>query len=159
MAMISPKIPLVLDPLCEIIFEGPFDEPVKASLKLQNCSEHVVVYKIKSTHSNHICISKNPGYLQPQEEVTIEMILRPGIDKMVDQIMIKVLSIFAPDGDFNSETIWANRAEDDEMETLLTGLLVMPDEVAEVNEEEDFGDEEDFEVEEDEDTDDGAVDE
>ena len=142
MAMISPKIPLVLDPQCELFFWGPFKEQVKAILKLQNCSDRLVFYKIRSTQSNHIFIKQNPGHLQPGEEVDIDVVLCHGDDMLDSQLMLKVLSTIAPDGDFNSETIWEDTAEDDVMESLLEGHLVMPDEVEEVEEEEEFGDEE-----------------
>jgi hypothetical protein len=148
MAMISPNIPLIMDPGCEIYFWGPFEDQVKASLKLQNCSDKPVLYKIKSKHSNHIIIRKNPGHLHPGEEVEIDIVLWHGGDIPDNKLMLKVLSTMAPSGNINCETIWEDIAEDDVMETLIEGHLVTPDEWEKWNAEEESGDEEEEDYEE-----------
>ena len=130
--------------MSKIFFVGPFEVPVKAYLKMMNCCEKDVLYKIKSTaNSNNICISKNPGILQPKEEVEVEIILRPGIDKCGHQMVFQIISIIAPEEDYDIETIWAQTDKDNEMETFIKGLLVMPDEVKEMtveDDESDYGD-------------------
>ncbi|CAG2165545.1 unnamed protein product, partial [Oppiella nova] len=100
---------LMLDPMSELHFRGPFTVVVTSYLKLRNPCERRVCFKLKTTAPKRYCVRPNVGHIEAFGTVTIAVSLQPvDIDNLIGKNKHKfmVQTMFAPEGVVNQETLW-----------------------------------------------------
>ena len=87
---------------------GPFKEPVSVVMKLSNNAEKKVCFKVKTTAPKRYCVKPTTGVIDPKGTVTILVTLQPfdpNDPNEKGKHKFQVLSVLAPEGDFNIETL------------------------------------------------------
>uniref|UniRef100_A0A914XWU5 Major sperm protein n=1 Tax=Panagrolaimus superbus TaxID=310955 RepID=A0A914XWU5_9BILA len=81
---------LRLDPSTELTFNGnngfgkaPFAEVVNTKLRLDNPSDTIVYFKVKTTAPKHYCVRPNSGVIKPGSSAEISVLLQPVDDPSV----------------------------------------------------------------------------
>ncbi|XP_059351168.1 vesicle-associated membrane protein-associated protein B-like isoform X2 [Daphnia carinata] len=100
---------LKIEPENELRFRGPFKEPVSVVMKLSNNVEKKVCFKVKTTAPKRYCVKPTTGVIDPKGAVTILVTLQPfdpNDPNEKGKHKFQVLSVLAPEGDFNIETLW-----------------------------------------------------
>ncbi|XP_046438705.1 vesicle-associated membrane protein/synaptobrevin-binding protein-like isoform X2 [Daphnia pulex] len=100
---------LKIEPENELRFRGPFKEPVSVVMKLSNNVEKKVCFKVKTTAPKRYCVKPTTGVIGAKETVTILVTLQPfdpNDPNEKGKHKFQVLSVLAPEADFNIETLW-----------------------------------------------------
>ncbi|KAL8619540.1 hypothetical protein ACOMHN_011891 [Nucella lapillus] len=121
---------LALEPSTELTFKGPFIDIVTALLKLQNPTERMILFKVKTTAPKRYCVRPNGGILEPGGSVSVAVMLQPfeydPSEKSKHKFMVQ--SMFAPDGKIESQDqLWKDATPDTLMDTKLKCVFDMPD--------------------------------
>ncbi|UXI18688.1 helix-loop-helix protein 1-like [Sarcoptes scabiei] len=74
----SKKQLLVIEPKNEIAFRGPYDHVVTEYFTLQNPTEFLIAFKVKTTAPKRYCVRPNNGQISPHETVQVAVMLQPG---------------------------------------------------------------------------------
>jgi len=100
---------LKIEPENELRFRGPFKEPVSVVMKLTNTTEKKACFKVKTTAPKRYCVKPTTGVIDPKGVVTILVTLQPfdpNDPNEKGKHKFQVLSVHAPEGEFNIETLW-----------------------------------------------------
>lgn len=100
---------LKIEPENELRFRGPFKEPVSVVMKLTNNAEKKACFKVKTTAPKRYCVKPTTGVIDPKGTVTILVTLQPfdpNDPNEKGKHKFQVLSVLAPEGEFNIETLW-----------------------------------------------------
>ena len=62
---------LVIEPMNELTFTGPFHVAVSSFMSLKNPSDRKVCFKIKTTAPKRYCVKPNSGVIDPRQTVQI----------------------------------------------------------------------------------------
>lgn len=87
---------------------GPFKDPVSVVMKLTNNAEKKVCFKVKTTAPKRYCVKPTTGVIDPKGAVTILVTLQPfdpNDPNEKGKHKFQVLSVLAPEADFNIETL------------------------------------------------------
>jgi hypothetical protein len=87
---------------------GPFKDPVSVVMKLSNKTERKVCFKVKTTAPKRYCVKPTTGVIDPKGVVTILVTLQPfdpNDPNEKGKHKFQVLSVYAPDAEFNIETL------------------------------------------------------
>ena len=87
---------------------GPFKEPVSVVMKLTNTTEKKACFKVKTTAPKRYCVKPTTGVIDPKGVVTILVTLQPfdpNDPNEKGKHKFQVLSVHAPEGEFNIETL------------------------------------------------------
>ncbi|XP_065338595.1 vesicle-associated membrane protein-associated protein A-like isoform X4 [Cloeon dipterum] len=119
----KPEQVLQIDPSNELRFTGPFTSAVTSYITLKNPSEKKVCYKIKTTAPKQYCVRPNSGTLDPMSSVEIAVSLQPQQGDFPSSENYKhkfmVQTMFAPDGDYDSDQLWKEITPDKLMDSKL----------------------------------------
>lgn len=119
---------LNIDPQHELKFQGPFNSMVSSYLKLHNPTENVVLFKIKTTAPKKYCVRPNSGVIDPKGQMMVQVCLQPfdydPNEKNKHKFMVQTM--IAPEGDFNSETLWKEAKPENLMDTKLKCVFEYP---------------------------------
>jgi len=120
---------LIIDPPVELSFVGPFTSQVSSSMRLTNPSDRKVCFKIKTTAPKRYCVKPNSGLIEPRQTVQISVSLQPfefdPNEKNRHKFMVQ--SMYAPDGDFNQDTLWKDTDPAGLMDSKLKCTFVLPE--------------------------------
>lgn len=112
---------LNIDPQNELRFQGPFNDVVTATLKLDNPSDKKVCFKVKTTAPKRYCVRPNSGVIDPQGTVNVSVMLQPiasdASDKGKHKFMVQ--SMYAPENIDDLEKLWADASSTDLMDSKL----------------------------------------
>jgi len=100
---------LKIEPENELLFRGPFKEPVSVVMKLTNITEKKACFKVKTTAPKRYCVKPTTGVIDPKGMVTILVTLQPlgpNDPNEKGKHKFQVLSVLAPETEFNIETLW-----------------------------------------------------
>lgn len=132
-----PKIDqaLVLEPPSELHFKGPFTDVTTSYLNLSNPTEKQVCFKVKTTAPKTYCVRPNSGIVPPKESVIVAVMLQPFDIESADRSKHKfmVQTMFAPDGEFNQDTLWRDAAPESLMNSKLRCVFDVPGETVQNN--------------------------
>ncbi|ESO05945.1 hypothetical protein HELRODRAFT_184905 [Helobdella robusta] len=100
---------LIVEPSNELKFTGPFTSVVSSELLLKNPNSKPVLFKVKTTAPKRYCVRPNCGFIEPNHQVTVLVMLQPfeydPAEKNTHKFMIQ--SMFAPPGTTESnDIIW-----------------------------------------------------
>ena len=87
---------------------GPFKEPVSVVMKLSNRTDRKVCFKVKTTAPKRYCVKPTTGVIDPKGLVTILVTLQPfdpNDPNEKGKHKFQVLSVYAPETEFNIETL------------------------------------------------------
>lgn len=119
---------LSLEPKHELHFKGPYSDVVTSYLKLSNPSDRRVCFKVKTTAPKRYCVRPNNGIIEPKAAASIAVMLQPfdveQSDKSKHKFMVQTM--YAPEGDFNQETLWKEAAADAIMDSKLKCVFDVP---------------------------------
>lgn len=90
------------------MFTGPFKEPVSVVMKLTNMTDRKACFKVKTTAPKRYCVKPTTGTIDPKGAVTILVTLQPfdpNDPNEKGKHKFQVLSVIAPEGDYNLETL------------------------------------------------------
>ena len=120
---------LIIEPQHELSFVGPFTTAVAATMSLRNPSDRKVCFKIKTTAPKRYCVKPNSGVIDAKEAVQVVVSLQPfeydPNEKNRHKFMVQAM--FAPDGEFNPDTLWKEADGSQQMDSKLKCVFVMPD--------------------------------
>jgi hypothetical protein len=68
---------LILEPSNELKFKGPFDDYVSVTLRIRNTAAKRVAFKVKTTAPKRYCVKPNSGILDPEQSMSVSVILQP----------------------------------------------------------------------------------
>uniref|UniRef100_A0A7E4UME2 Major sperm protein n=2 Tax=Panagrellus redivivus TaxID=6233 RepID=A0A7E4UME2_PANRE len=71
---------LRIEPNDQLPFTGPFTEVVTSKIRLENPTDKVVYFKVKTTAPKHYCVRPNSGLIKPSGSADISVLLQP-VDK------------------------------------------------------------------------------
>lgn len=120
---------LVIEPANELKFVGPFCTAVSSYMRLTNPTEHVILFKIKTTAPKKYCVRPNCGVLEPKNTIEIAIILQPFIFDAAEKNKHKfmVQSMIMPEGgDVSTEQLWKDVSPDDLMDSKLRCVFELP---------------------------------
>lgn len=119
---------LVIEPANELKFVGPFCTAVSSYMRLTNPTEHVILFKIKTTAPKKYCVRPNCGVLEPKTTIEIAIILQPFIFDAAEKNKHKfmVQSMIMPEGDVSVEQLWKDVSPDDLMDSKLRCVFELP---------------------------------
>lgn len=119
---------LVIEPANELKFVGPFCTAVSSYMRLTNPTEHVILFKIKTTAPKKYCVRPNCGVLEPKTTIEIAIILQPFIFDAAEKNKHKfmVQSMIMPEGDVSAEQLWKDVSPDDLMDSKLRCVFELP---------------------------------
>jgi len=119
---------LVIDPLHELKFRGPFTVPVTSYMRLTNPSNNRVCFKIKTTAPKKYCVRPNSGILSPKDIIEIAVSLQPfefdPNEKNKHKFMVQTM--IAPEGDVNLDQLWKEVTPENLMDSKLKCVFEMP---------------------------------
>jgi hypothetical protein len=131
--LIMDKHPQVLrlDPSTELTFNGnngafgkAFTEVVTSKLRLDNPSDRIVYFKVKTTAPKHYCVRPNSGIIKPGSSAEISVLLQPVDDPSIleregakHKFMIQ--SAFAPNDGTPVDEFWKSITSADVMDSKL----------------------------------------
>jgi predicted component of type VI protein secretion system len=122
---------LRLDPSTELTFngnggfgKGAFTEVVSSKLRLDNPSDRIVFFKVKTTAPKHYCVRPNSGVIQPGSSAEINVLLQPVDDPSIleregakHKFMIQ--SAFASSDSIPVDEFWKSTSSGDVMDSKL----------------------------------------
>ena len=118
---------LKIEPEKNVLFRGPCTEPVSVVIKLTNTTQKRACFKVQTTAPKRYLVKPATGIIDPNALVTILVTLKPLGPNDPDQKvkhMFQILSVHAPEGAFNIDTLW----EDSSLEINYYKLkCVLPD--------------------------------
>lgn len=119
---------LVIEPANELKFVGPFCTAVSSYMRLTNPTEHVILFKIKTTAPKKYCVRPNCGILEPKSTIEIAIILQPFIFDAAEKNKHKfmVQSMIMPEGDVSVDQLWKDVSPDDLMDSKLRCVFEQP---------------------------------
>lgn len=119
---------LVIEPANELKFVGPFCAAVSSYMRLSNPTEHVILFKIKTTAPKKYCVRPNCGLLEPKSTIEIAIILQPFIFDAAEKNKHKfmVQSMIMPEGDVSVDQLWKDVSPDDLMDSKLRCVFELP---------------------------------
>nr|ABF18375.1 vesicle-associated membrane protein-associated protein [Aedes aegypti] len=119
---------LVIEPANELKFVGPFCTAVSSYMRLTNPTEHVILFKIKTTAPKKYCVRPNCGVLEPKTTIEIAIIFQPFIFDAAEKNKHKfmVQSMIMPEGDVSTEQLWKDVSPDDLMDSKLRCVFELP---------------------------------
>lgn len=119
---------LVIEPANELKFVGPFCTAVSSYMRLTNPTEHVILFKIKTTAPKKYCVRPNCGTLEPKTTIEIAIILQPFIFDAAEKNKHKfmVQSMIMPDSEVSIEQLWKDVSPDDLMDSKLRCVFELP---------------------------------
>lgn len=119
---------LVIEPANELKFVGPFCTAVSSYMRLTNPTEHVILFKIKTTAPKKYCVRPNCGTLEPRTTIEIAIILQPFIFDAAEKNKHKfmVQSMIMPDSEVSIEQLWKDVSPDDLMDSKLRCVFELP---------------------------------
>lgn len=119
---------LVIEPANELKFVGPFCTAVSSYMRLTNPTEHVILFKIKTTAPKKYCVRPNCGVLEPKTTIEIAIILQPFIFDAAEKNKHKfmVQSMIMPEGEVSVEQLWKDVSPDDLMDSKLRCVFELP---------------------------------
>uniref|UniRef100_U5EXC9 Putative vesicle-associated membrane protein-associated protein n=1 Tax=Corethrella appendiculata TaxID=1370023 RepID=U5EXC9_9DIPT len=127
MATKQPQL-LVIEPLNELKFWGPFNTSVSSHMRLTNPTDYEILFKIKTTAPKKYCVRPNCGTLEPKSTIEITIILQPFIfdpnEKNKHKFMVQ--SMIKPEGDFTVEQLWKEVSPDQLMDSKLRCVFELP---------------------------------
>lgn len=117
---------LQITPPQELSFQGPFTEVVTSTLNLHNPSDRKVCFKVKTTAPRRYCVRPNSGFVDPNDSVTVSVMLQPiegdATDKGKHKFMVQ--SMFATDACDELDKIWASAEPGDLMDSKLKCVFI-----------------------------------
>jgi hypothetical protein len=122
---------LRLDPSMELTFngnngygKGAFTEVVTSKLRLDNPSDRIVYFKVKTTAPKHYCVRPNSGVIKPGHSAEISVLLQPVDDPSIleregakHKFMIQ--SAFGSDETIPVDEFWKSISSSDVMDSKL----------------------------------------
>jgi len=119
---------LILEPPYELRFKGPFTDVVTSYLKLNNPSERRVCFKVKTTAPKRYCVRPNSGIVEARQQLSVAVMLQPfdydPNEKNKHKFMVQ--SMFAPEGDINTDTLWKDASPESLMDSKLKCVFELP---------------------------------
>jgi len=119
---------LIIDPLHELKFRGPFTVPVTSYMKLTNPSNNRICFKIKTTAPKKYCVRPNSGLLNPKDVIEIAVSLQPfefdPTEKNKHKFMVQTM--IAPEGEVNLDQLWKEVTPESLMDSKLKCVFEMP---------------------------------
>ncbi|XP_034039035.1 VAMP (vesicle-associated membrane protein)-associated protein A, like [Thalassophryne amazonica] len=126
---------LILDPLSDLRFKGPFTDVVTTNLKLKNPSDRRVCFKVKTTAPRRYCVRPNSGVIDAGASINISVMLQPfdydPNEKSKHKFMVQ--TIFAPPNVSDMDSLWKDAKPDDLMDSKLRCVFELPSENDKVN--------------------------
>lgn len=120
---------LIIEPANELKFVGPFCTAVSSYMRLTNPTEHIILFKIKTTAPKKYCVRPNCGILEPKNTIEIAIILQPFIFDAAEKNKHKfmVQSMIMPEGgDVSVDELWKEVSPDDLMDSKLRCVFELP---------------------------------
>lgn len=121
---------LIIEPAHELKFVGPFCTAVSSFMRLTNPTEHVILFKIKTTAPKKYCVRPNCGILEPKDTIEITIVLQPFIFEAAEKNKHKfmVQSMIMPEGDVNIDGVWKDCNPANLMDSKLRCVFELPEE-------------------------------
>lgn len=121
---------LIIEPAHELKFVGPFCTAVSSFMRLTNPTEHVILFKIKTTAPKKYCVRPNCGILEPKDTIEITIVLQPFIFEAAEKNKHKfmVQSMIMPEGDVNIDSVWKDCNPENLMDSKLRCVFELPEE-------------------------------
>lgn len=121
---------LIIEPANELKFVGPFCTAVSSFMRLTNPTEHVILFKIKTTAPKKYCVRPNCGVLEPKDTIEITIVLQPFIFEAAEKNKHKfmVQSMIMPEGDIHVEGVWKDCNPANLMDSKLRCVFELPEE-------------------------------
>ncbi|XP_055607109.1 vesicle-associated membrane protein/synaptobrevin-binding protein [Uranotaenia lowii] len=120
---------LIIEPAYELKFVGPFCTAVSSYMRLTNPTEHIIMFKIKTTAPKKYCVRPNWGVLEPKDTIEIAIILQPfnfdATEKNKHKFMVQSM-ILPPGREEGTEQLWKDASPDDLMDSKLRCVFEMP---------------------------------
>lgn len=121
---------LTLDPPAELHFKAPFTDVTTSYLKLGNPTDKEICFKVKTTAPKTYCVRPNSGFVPAKHTTVVAVMLQPldleNCDKSRHKFMVQ--SIFAPDGEYNLESLWRDTPPEGFMNSKLKCVFDLPSE-------------------------------
>ncbi|RVE72917.1 hypothetical protein OJAV_G00045160 [Oryzias javanicus] len=126
--MARPEQVLLLEPLHELKFRGPFSDVVTANLKLSNPTDRNVCFKVKTTAPRRYCVRPNSGIIDAGTSINVSVMLQPfdydPNEKSKHKFMVQ--SMVAPPDMTDMEGVWKEAKPDELMDSKLRCVFEMP---------------------------------
>lgn len=121
---------LIIEPAHELKFVGPFCTAVSSFMRLTNPTEHVILFKIKTTAPKKYCVRPNCGVLEPKDTIEITIVLQPFIFEAAEKNKHKfmVQSMIMPEGDVQIDSVWKDCNPQNLMDSKLRCVFELPEE-------------------------------
>jgi len=105
---------LVMTPSDKITFRPPFTSVSTSQLSLRNPTKEALAFKIKTTAPKRYCVRPNAGFVAPDQEAEIKVMLQPGSIEEKHKFLVQ--SIIAPENynELSKEeqtALWSNTAK------------------------------------------------
>lgn len=99
-------------------------------MRLTNPTEHVILFKIKTTAPKKYCVRPNCGVLEPKDTIEITIVLQPFIFEAAEKNKHKfmVQSMIMPEGDVHIDTVWKDCNPQNLMDSKLRCVFELPEE-------------------------------
>ena len=98
-------------------------------MTLRNPSDRKVCFKIKTTAPKRYCVKPNSGVISAKETVQVAVSLQPfdydPQEKNRHKFMVQAM--YAPEGDFNSDSLWKDTPADQLMDSKLKCVFLLPE--------------------------------
>lgn len=121
---------LTIEPAHELKFVGPFCTAVSSFMRLSNPTDHVILFKIKTTAPKKYCVRPNCGILEPKDTIEITIVLQPFIFEAAEKNKHKfmVQSMIMPEGDVHIDSVWKDCNPANLMDSKLRCVFELPEE-------------------------------
>lgn len=121
---------LIIEPAHELKFVGPFCTAVSSFMRLTNPTDHVILFKIKTTAPKKYCVRPNCGVLEPKDTIEITIVLQPFIFEAAEKNKHKfmVQSMIMPEGDVQIDAVWKDCNPANLMDSKLRCVFELPEE-------------------------------
>lgn len=99
-------------------------------MRLTNPTDHVILFKIKTTAPKKYCVRPNCGILEPKDTIEITIVLQPFIFEAAEKNKHKfmVQSMIMPEGDVNIDSVWKDCNPANLMDSKLRCVFELPEE-------------------------------
>uniref|UniRef100_A0AC34QZJ3 Major sperm protein n=1 Tax=Panagrolaimus sp. JU765 TaxID=591449 RepID=A0AC34QZJ3_9BILA len=119
---------LRLDPANELTFIGPHTEIITTKLRLENPSDRVVYFKVKTTAPKHYCVRPNSGIIKPRNTAEVSVHLQPtdsptSLDREGAKHKFMIQSAFADSDEIPIDDFWKNTSPTAVMDSKLRVLF------------------------------------